>query len=85
MNTSDYIRECLRQFTNKENYLSLNDDPTEKFSVDIRSVLQIMLDSEIIDDIFDYLNVTKPRPGRFYRLPKIHKTGTPGRQIYMQQ
>ena len=36
MNTSDYIRECFRQLTNKENYLSLDDDPTEKSKTDIR-------------------------------------------------
>lgn len=42
-----------------------------------------MLDSEIIDDdTFDYLNVSKTRPGRFYILYKIHKTGILGRPIY---
>ena len=82
MDTTDYIREATRQLFNPESYQKLDSDPTTKFSADIRACLQSMLDNGLIDDhCFDYLNVQKPTPGRFYLLPKIHKKGIPGRPI----
>jgi hypothetical protein len=82
MNTNDYIKEGLRQLTNAEHYQTLDHDPTDKFSQDVRSTLDIMLRDEMIDlDTYQYLNVQSPKPGRFYMLPKIHKKGIPGRPI----
>jgi hypothetical protein len=82
MNTNDYIREGLRQLSNQDNYQTLTSDPTEKFTENVKSVLEQMLNEELISlDTFMYLNVDKPRPGRFYMLPKIHKKGIPGRPI----
>ena len=82
MNTSDYVHEILRQLSNKESYTKLNNDPTEAYSLEIREVLFQLLNEELIDDnMMDYLDVDKARPGRFYILPKIHKPFIPGRPI----
>ena len=41
-----------------------------------------MLRDKIIDDNTNrFLIQSNPKPGRFYILPKIHKTGNPGRPI----
>ena len=82
MNTNDYINERLKQLNNKENYQKLSTDPTEKFSSDVREVLDLMLNEELIDiDTYGYLNIKSAKLGRFYMLPKIHKKGIHGRPI----
>ena len=83
MNTNDYIREALRQLTNRDNYIPLDSDPTEQFGSDIRKVLNSILEGDIIvDNTFQFLNVYQARAERFYLLPKIHKPDIPGRAIY---
>ena len=37
--------------------------------------------SHIDKNTFDYLKPDKPKVGRFYLLPKIHKVNNPGRPI----
>jgi hypothetical protein len=37
--------------------------------------------SHIEKNTFDYLKPDKPKVGRFYLLPKIHKVNNPGRPI----
>ena len=82
MTTNDYIREAMRQLNTKDNYLPLDSDPMEEFSKDIREVLQSIAHNAVIDeDNFDYLQVPKPGPGRFYLIPKIHKPCKTGRPI----
>ena len=41
----------------------------------------MLRDKIIYDDNKRFLIQSKPKPGRFYILPKIHKTGKPGRHI----
>ena len=82
INTTDYLREGLRQLGNCDTYQLLTSDPTTKFSATIETYLTDMLLEETIDlDTFEYLNISNPKPGRFYLLPKIHKLGIPGRPI----
>jgi hypothetical protein len=47
MNTNDYITEGLRQLNNAEHYQALDNDPTDKFSQDVRSTLDTMLMDEL--------------------------------------
>jgi hypothetical protein len=57
-------------------------DPTEEFSTKITQELKIMKENSHIDkNTFDYLKPDKPKVGRFYLLPKIHKVNNPGRPI----
>jgi hypothetical protein len=57
-------------------------DPTEEFSTKITQELNIMKENSHIDkNTFDYLKPDKPKVGRFYLLPKIHKVNNPGRPI----
>ena len=82
MNTRDYIREAMRQLSNRENYHPLDNDPTNNFSMRIKHYLDNMLENDHIDEAcYEYLNIPDPKPGRFYLLPKIHKKGIPGRPI----
>ena len=82
MNTSDYVHEVMRQLSTVENYQQLDHDPTIDYSREIREVLWDLLNDDLIDDdMMEYLDVEKARPGRFYILPKIHKPLIPGRPI----
>jgi hypothetical protein len=55
---------------------------TEEFSTKITQELKIMKENSHIDkNTFDYLKPYKPKVGRFYLLPKIHKVNNPGRPI----
>jgi hypothetical protein len=63
-------------------YKKLNSDPTEEFGTKLTQELKIMNETSHIDnDTFDYLKPDKPKAGRFYLLPKIHKVNNPGRSI----
>ena len=67
----------MKDFTKK-----LDSDPTEEFSTKITQELNIMKENSHIDkNTFDYLKPDKPKVGRFYLLPKIHKVNNPGRPI----
>ena len=66
----------------KDFYKKLDSDPTEEFSTKITQELKIMKENSHIDkNTFDYLKPDKPKVGRFYLLPKIHKVNNPGRPI----
>jgi hypothetical protein len=48
----------------------------------IQQELKIMKENSHIDkNTFDYLKRDKPKAGRFYLLPKIHKVKNPGRLV----
>lgn len=84
MNKTDYIAEGNRQLSNSNFYKQLTTDPTLNTIRRINTILQEMFDNKHIDnDTFDYLRPleNEAKAGRFYMLPKIHKTGNPGRPI----
>ena len=82
MNKTDYIAEANRQLSDDRFYKKLSYDPTAEHTEKVKSLLKEMIDGEEIDeDTFNYLQPENPKPGRFYLLPKIHKTGNPGRPI----
>ena len=82
MDKVDYLEEANRQLTDERFYNKLDSDPTEEFSTKITQELKIMKENGHIDkNTFDYLKPDKPKVGRFYLLPKIHKVNNPGRPI----
>ena len=82
MDKVDYLEEANRQLMDERFYKKLDSDPTEEFSTKITQELKIMKENSHIDkNTFDYLKPDKPKVGRFYLLPKIHKVNNPGRPI----
>ena len=82
MDKVDYLEQANRQLTDERFYKKLDSDPTEEFSTKITQELKIMKENSHIDkNTFDYLKPDKPKVGRFYILPKIHKVNHPGRPI----
>jgi hypothetical protein len=82
MDKVDYLEEANRQLKDERFYKKLDSDPTEEFSTKITQELKIMKENSHIDkNTFDYLKPDKPKVGRFYLLPKIHKVNNPGRPI----
>jgi hypothetical protein len=82
MDKVDYLEEANRQLMDERFYKKLDSDPTEEFSTKITQELKIMKENSHIDkNTFDYLKPVKPKAGRFYLLPKIHKVTKPGRSI----
>ena len=63
-------------------YEKLGNDPTERFSEEIMSVVAGMTEREMLSrDTFDFLRPKNARTSQFYDLPKIHKKDIPGRPI----
>ena len=82
MNRDDYIEERLRQLSDHNHYELLEEDPTQNYNNQIYQVLQQAANLEIIDDKMKKTLYNKtPRIPNFYMLPKICKTGNPGRPI----
>jgi hypothetical protein len=82
MENEDYLEEENRQLTDERFYKKLDSDPTKEFSTRITQELTIMKEnSHIAKNTFDYLKPDKPKAGRFYLLPKIHKVNNAGRPI----
>ena len=82
MDKSWYIDECNRQLNDTKFYRQLDGDITDtiqpRVTVDIERMFN---DSYINKKTKKYLVQTNVKPGRFNILPKIHKTGNPGRPI----
>ena len=82
MDKVDYLEEANRQLTDEIFYKKLDSHPTEEFSTKIKQELKIMKENGHIDkNTFDYLKPDKPKAGRFYLLPKVHKVNNPGGPI----
>ena len=82
MDKTWYIDECNRQLTDAKFYQRLD----ENISADIRKrvtfyVNRMHKDKLINDKTKQYLIQSDVKPGRFYILPKVHKSGNPGRPI----
>ena len=82
MKRDDYIKEGLRQLSDHNHYELLEEDPTQNYNNQIYQVLKQAVNLEIIDEKMKKILYNKtPRIPNFYMLPKIHKTGNPGRPI----
>ena len=84
LNTTDYIKEGLRQLSDVNFYIQTPTDLTHTHTEDINTFLKTLLDDEEIDDkCHDFLSISQERTSLFYMLPKIHKrlVNPPGRPI----
>ena len=77
-----YIDECNRQLNDAKFYRQLDGDITDTIQQRVTVYIERMFNDGYIDEkTKKYLVQTNVKPGRFYMLPKIHKTGNPGRPI----
>ena len=77
-----YVNECNRQLNDAKFYRHLDADITNDIAKRVTVYIDKMnADGHIDDETKSYLKPHQPTPGRFYILPKIHKTGNPGRPI----
>ena len=82
MDKSWYIDECNRQLNDAKFYRQLDGDITDTIQQRVTVYIERMFNDGYIDEkTKTYLVQTNVKPGRFYILPKIHKTGNPGRPI----
>lgn len=82
MDRDHYISEAERQLHNPTYYTALDHDPTQQFATKVEEVVNKMHEAGYISEKNrEYLTVSDPKAGRFYLLPKVHKSGVPGRPI----
>ena len=82
MSRDDYISKVRDHLDNENYYQKLNDDPTERFSSEIRDFLLDMVSRQAINkETMLSIAPETVKASRFYILPKIHKRGNPGRPI----
>ena len=82
MDKTWYVDECNRQLNDVKFYRKQDEDITNQIQQRVTIYVQRMLKDGYIDEkTKQYLIQTDVKPGRFYILPKIHKTGNPGRPI----
>jgi len=74
MSRNDYILEADTQLKDDKFYKQISEDLTQRHSAEILLILSsLLLNREITEKQFNYLNPTGSRTARFYLLPKIHK------------
>ena len=82
MDRTWYVDECNRQLNDAKFNRKQNRDITNQIQERVTTyVKRILKDGYIDKKTKQYLIQTNVKPGRFYILPKIHKTGNPGRPI----
>ena len=85
MDKDIYIQEGFRQRGDQTVNRETGNDLTQQISEIVNErIRKLYSDGFISDKTLDYLLInTKPRAGRFYLLPKIHKKGCPGRRVIL--
>ncbi|KAJ1194305.1 hypothetical protein NDU88_003594 [Pleurodeles waltl] len=79
MKVCDYIENGMRQLMDTNPYKPLETDTIEDLNKKIKNMVEKYRSLNLIDETTaDVLVHPKPRPGRFYMLPKIHKMNNPG-------
>ncbi|KAI8493809.1 hypothetical protein Bbelb_281560 [Branchiostoma belcheri] len=77
-----YDRKVLDLLGDKDTYMPLKKDPTNKFKGKISSALKKLQTEGVLDrPTYLKLNPTTEQPPAFYGLPKIHKQSVPLRPI----
>jgi len=81
MDRDRYVGECLRHL-NDGSYRLLESDPTPFFEPSLHRLIRSLASSGVLtQDMASFASVQNSRPGRFYCLPKLHKSGVPGRPV----
>lgn len=76
-----YLAEVNKQLSNSEFYSNLPHDTTNDNNEVIRDTIRKEITDGNLPKEAERLIIDKPRSGRFYVVPKIHKEGFPGRPI----
>ena len=80
----DYLKEAEKQLGDKEIYEELSLDPVSPLISSVKGCLSRVKNSgDTPDETLEYFFINKPKRGRFYLLPKIHKRlhNVPGRTV----
>ena len=78
----DYLKEAEKQLGDKETYEELSSDPVSPLISIVKGCLsRVKNRGDIPSETLEYFFINKPKLGRFYLLPKIHKRlhNVPGR------
>ena len=82
LDKSWYLDERNRQLNDAKLYRQQHGDITDTIQERVTVYIERMFNDGYIDEKpKKYLVQTYVKPGRFYILPKIHKTGNPGRPL----
>ena len=83
MDREKYVNEAMRQLNDENVYIPLKKDPTAEMIKKINArIITLHDDGYISDSTLQYLLINSDaRAGRFYLLPKIHKTNCSGRPV----
>ena len=76
-----YNQEAHRQLSDNRFYLPLDADPTRDDQKIVKDTIRAMIATCELPPTAQHLVVFTPRTSRFYMLPKIHKSNSPGRPI----
>ena len=82
MDRERYLKEGLRQLSDRSTYHTLDHDP----SPDLEKELVVLVNkvaqhSTLTPSMVDYAIPSSHKLARFYLLPKVHKVGVPGRPV----
>ena len=78
MSREDYIGNVRSHLDNEDHYLKLDDDPTQRFSLEIEQVLTGMASHfSIPEELIHVLVPEESKVSRFYILPKNPQTSKP--------
>ena len=76
-----YITEAERQLSDETFYEKKSEDCTKDINDMVEFVIKQEIEEGRLPNEAVHLIESNPRCGRFYLLPKIHKTGNPGRPV----
>ena len=76
-----YIAEANRQLSDERFYERIDHDPIKENQFTVKSAVNAMIAANELPPSAKNLIVPTPKTSKFYLLPKIHKTGNPGRPI----
>ena len=81
-NTEDYIAEANRQLSNRTFYEEKDEHLTQHHSSLVNKTIDSFLSEDLTSEkAAKALKNENPKTAKFYTLPKVHKTGNPGRPI----
>ena len=70
----DFLKEAEKRLGDKETYEELSSDPVSPLISIVKSCLsRVKKRGDIPNETLEYFFINKPKLGRFYLLPKIHK------------
>ena len=70
----DFLKEAEKRLGDKETYEELSSDPVSPLISIVKSCLsRVKKRGDISNETLEYFFINKPKLGRFYLLPKIHK------------